>query len=66
MKERKMSMVSDKVKMEEEDSIDVRFWLNQSAAARISEVTRLRKEYYSGLLGEFPKHIEKAVFRKKL
>ncbi len=66
MKERKMAMVASKVKLEEEDSLDVKFWLNQPVADRIAEVTRLRHEYYSWLLGEFPQQMEKTVMRKKL
>ncbi len=61
-----MLMVARKVQSEEEDSLDVQFWLDQPVAARISEVTRLRQEYYSWLLGEFPKRMEKIVSRKKI
>lgn len=66
MKERKMQMVVNKVKMEEEDSLDVKFWLKRSASDRIAEVTRLRHEYYSWLLGEFPRQMEKTVIRRKI
>lgn len=66
MKERKMQMVANKVKMEEEDSLDVQFWLKQSASDRIAEVTRLRHAYYSWLLGEFPTQMEKTVTKRKI
>lgn len=66
MKERKMQMVANKIKMEDEDSLDVQFWLNQPTSARIAEVTRLRREYYSWLLGEFPSEMEKTVTRRKI
>ncbi|MEO5910039.1 MAG: hypothetical protein ABIP95_04080 [Pelobium sp.] len=61
-----MQMVIHKVKMDEEDEIDVQFWLGKSASDRIAEVTRLRYEYYTWLLGEFPTQIQKTVNRKKL
>nr|MBC7611321.1 hypothetical protein [Pseudopedobacter sp.] len=59
-------MVVHKVKMEEEDSQDLNFWLNQPAYKRIAEVSRLRNEYYTWLLGDFPKHIDKTVSIRKL
>jgi hypothetical protein len=55
MKERKMQMVVHHVKMAEEDQMDIQFWLNRSPSERIAEVTRLRNQYYTWLLGEFPK-----------
>lgn len=66
MKERKIQMVVHQVKMNDEDQIDVQFWLNRSPSERIAEVTRLRYQYYNWLLGEFPKKIEKAVSFRKL
>eukprot|EP01132_Coremiostelium_polycephalum_P012257 gene12257-14987_t len=44
---RKMAMVVNQVKMEDEDQLDVLFWLSKSAAERLSEVTRLRKNYFT-------------------
>lgn len=38
-------MKERKIQMDEEDQMDVQFWLNQSASDRIAEVTRLRHEY---------------------
>jgi len=66
MKERKMQMVVHKIKMDEGNQLDVQFWLNQPASARIAEVTRLRYNYYTWLLGEFPKQMEKTAKRRKL
>ncbi|OAQ38033.1 hypothetical protein A5893_16725 [Pedobacter psychrophilus] len=59
-------MVANKVKMEDEDSLDVQFWLSQPASARIAELTRLRHEYYIWLIGEFPSQMEKTVMRRKI
>ncbi|HEY0897672.1 MAG TPA: hypothetical protein VGE15_14025 [Sphingobacteriaceae bacterium] len=59
-------MVSRAIKIDEEDSEDVRFWLARSPQERIAEVTRLRFGYYSALLGKYPEHIEKVVSRRKL
>lgn len=66
MKERKMQMVVHKIKMDEEDQMDVQFWLKQPVSVRIAEVTKLRYEYYTWLLGEFPKQMEMTVTRKKI
>jgi hypothetical protein len=66
MKERKMQMVANKVKMQDEDALDVQFWLKQPELARIAEVTRLRREYYTWLMGEFPSRMEKTVTRRKI
>lgn len=66
MKERKMQVVANKVRMDDEDFLDVQFWLKQPASARIAEVTRLRNEYYSWLMGEFPSQMVKTVLRRKI
>jgi len=66
MKERKMAMVAKQVKMEEEDLLDVQFWLSRPPAERIAETTRLRRAYYTWLLGSYPERIEKTVSRRKL
>ncbi len=66
MKERKMSMVVNKIKIGEEDSLDVEFWLNKPVKDRIAEVTRLRRAYFTWLLGKFPDKIERIVSRRAL
>lgn len=58
-------MVANQVKMDEEDLRDIQFWLERPASERIGEVTRLRRIYYSWLLGTYPKHIEKIVTQRK-
>jgi len=65
-KVRKMVMVVNRVKMEDEDGLDVTFWLNQPASERIKAVTTLRRNYFTWLNGSFPDHIAKVVTRKKL
>jgi hypothetical protein len=66
MKERKMQMVVHKIKMDEEDQMDVQFYLKQPATGRIAEVTRLRHEYCTWFLGEFPKQMQKVVTFRNL
>jgi len=63
---RKMAKVVNHVKMEDEDALDVLFWLQQSPSERIHEVTRLRMNYYTGLNGFYPTKIEKVVTSRKL
>jgi len=64
--ERKMAMVVNQIKMEDEDNLDVLFWLNKSASERLSEVSRLRRNYFTWLDGLFPEKIEKVVRHRKL
>lgn len=59
-------MVANQIKMDEEDLRDVQFWLSRPASERIAEVTRLRKAYYSWLLGTYPSKIEKVVSQRKV
>lgn len=65
MKKRKMAMVASQVKIDEEDLRDIQFWLARPASERIAEVTRLRRAYYSWLLGTYPQHMEKTVTQCK-
>ncbi len=65
MKKRKMAMVVGQVKIDEEDLQDIRFWLDRPASERIGEVTRLRRAYYTWLLGTYPEHMEKVVTQRK-
>lgn len=65
-KVRKMAMVANRVKMEDEDELDVVFWLNQPVSARIKAVTSLRRSYFTWLNGSFPDKIIKVVNRRKL
>ena len=47
-------MVVNRVKMEDEDELDVVFWLNQPISERIKAVTLLRRHYFTWLNGSFP------------
>lgn len=58
-------MVVGQVKIDEEDLQDIRFWLDRPASERIGEVTRLRRAYYTWLLGTYPEHMEKVVTQRK-
>jgi hypothetical protein len=61
-----MQMVVHKIKMDKEDQMDVQFWLKQPASDSITEVTRLRHEYCTWLLGEFLKQMQKVVTFRNL
>jgi len=63
---RKIAMVVNQVKMEDEDSLDVLFWLSRTVSERLSEVSRLRKNYFTWADGKFPEKIEKVVQQRKL
>jgi hypothetical protein len=63
---RKIAMVVNQVKMEDEDSLDVLFWLSRTVSERLSEVSRLRKNYFTWADGKFPEKIEKVAQQRKL
>jgi hypothetical protein len=63
---RKIAMVVNHVKMEDEDTLDVAFWLAQTPAARLAEVFRLRKNYFTWTNGSYPKKIEKVVSQREM
>jgi hypothetical protein len=64
--ERKIAMIVNQVKMEDEDSNDVAYWLSRPPAERLAEVVRLRKNYYSLADGSFPEKMKKVVHRRKM
>jgi hypothetical protein len=64
--ERKIAMVVNHVKLEDEDSLDVLFWRSKSIKERIAEVTRLRINYYTWLNGSYPESITKVVTKRSL
>ena len=63
---RKIAMVVNHVKMEDEDALDLLFWQSKNASERLQEVYRLRQSYYTWLNGHFPDKIEKAVTKRPL
>jgi hypothetical protein len=63
---RKIALVINQVKMEDEDRLDVLFWLGKSVSERLAEVSRLRKSYFTWADGSFPDKIEKVVHQRKL
>ena len=63
---RKMAMVVNHVKMEDEDSLDVLFWLSKTVSERLAEVSRLRKNYFTWVDGTYPDKIEKVVHQREL
>lgn len=66
MNNRKIAMVVNHVKMEDEDAFDVDFWLQQTPSSRLAEVFRLRKNYFTWADGTFPKKIEKVISQRKM
>lgn len=65
-KVRKMAMVVNRVRMEDEEELDVLFWLNQPISERLKAVASLRKHYFTWLNGSFPEKMIKVVNRRKL
>lgn len=59
--ERQIAKVVNYVKMDEEDDLDVVFWQSKSMSERLSEVVRLRRNYYTWLNGSFPEKMEKVI-----
>lgn len=64
--ERNIAIVVNHVKIEDEDDLDVLFWLSKTVSERLSEVARLRKNYFTWAEGDFPNKIEKVVNQRKL
>jgi hypothetical protein len=64
--ERKIALVANHVKMEDEDALDVLFWLQKTPSERLSEVARLRKNYFTSAGNRFPEKIERVVHHRKL
>jgi hypothetical protein len=63
---RMMEIVVNHVKMEEEDGLDALFWLSKTDSERLSEVVRLRKNYFAQADRPFPARIEKVVNQREL
>lgn len=63
---RKIAIVANHVKMEDEDALDVAFWLTQSPSSRLAEVFRLRKNYFTWANGSFPQKIDKVISQRKM
>jgi hypothetical protein len=63
---RKMKIVVNQVKMEDEDTLDVSFWLSKTPSERLAEVFRLRKNYFTWADGSFPVKMERVVSQRKM
>ncbi len=59
-------MVAKHVKIEDEDELDIQFWLSKTPSERLAEVTRLRTNYYTWLNGFYPATIEKVISYRPL
>ncbi|WP_339699631.1 hypothetical protein [Algoriphagus aquimarinus] len=65
-KVRKIAVVANHIKADDEDRKDVIFWLNKTSSERLREVYRLRKNYYNWKNGFYPSEIEKVIHFEKL
>jgi hypothetical protein len=63
---RKMEIVVNQVKMEDEDTLDVSFWLGKTPYEKLSEVSRLRKNYFMWADGSFPVKMERVISQRKM
>ncbi len=63
---RKIVMAANHVKMEDEDMLDVAFWLSRTPSERLAEVYRLRQNYFTGNGALFPEKMEKVVHKRKM
>lgn len=61
-----MVMVASHVKMDEEDALDVAFWLAQTPSSRLAEVFRLRKNYFTWANGSFPQKMDKVISQREM
>lgn len=64
--DRKIAVAANHVKMEDEDALDVAFWLSKTPSERLTEVCRLRQNYFTWINGVFPKKMERVVVRRKI
>ncbi|MGN7987039.1 hypothetical protein ACTJKC_06855 [Pedobacter sp. 22226] len=65
-KVRKIAMVFNQVKMEDEDALDIDFWLDQAPEDRLKTVVSLRESYFTWLNGSFPGKVERVITHRKL
>lgn len=63
--QRKIEIVVNQVKMDDEDTLDVSFWLDKSPSERLAEVCRLRRNYFTWVNGYFPEKMEKVISQRK-
>jgi hypothetical protein len=66
MKTRKLKMVVNHIKLEDEDQLDLHFWRKKKPIERLEEVYRLRKNHFTQKNGFYPKSIEKVVHKRIL
>jgi hypothetical protein len=61
-----MKKVINQVKQDEQDELDLLYWLSKTPAERLQEVTRLRYNYYRWRDKVFPDKIEKIIQTRRL
>jgi hypothetical protein len=63
---RKIALTVNQVLQQDEERLDVEFWLRKSPSERLAEVNRLRRLYFSTSEKPYPEKIEKVVSQRKL
>jgi hypothetical protein len=63
---RKMSLVINQIHPEDEDRLDVEYWMSKTPNERLAEVYRLRRNYYIWLNGIYPDKIERVITQRNL
>jgi hypothetical protein len=63
---RRKSLVINQIHPEDEDKLDVEYWMNKTPSERLAEAYRLRRNYYLWLNGSYPDKIERVVTQRNL
>ena len=65
-KERKIVLAVKKSSVQEAADDYLFFWMDKNINERFEELLRLKKNYWSWKLGNYPNRIEKVVFKRSL
>jgi hypothetical protein len=63
---RRKSLVINQIHPEDEDRLDVEYWMSKNPSERLAEAYRLRRNYYLWLNGSYPDKIERVVTQRNL
>ncbi len=63
---RKMILVINQIHPEDEDRLDVEYWMRKSPSERLAEAYRLLRNYYMSLNGSYPDKFERVITQRKL
>lgn len=61
-----MNLVINQIHPEDEDRLDVEYWMRKSPCEGLAEVYRLRRNYYMSLNGSYPDKIERVITQRHL